>query len=232
MTPSEDTADYAPPAFAPVALPETTLPGTTLTDTALMEALWRVVAAEGWRAATIEAVAAEAGVPAAGLRARFPSRALLLSRHATVVDRVVIDGTIPDAGGSPRERVFDVLMRRFDALQPHRAGLLRLLEDLPRDPVMALAVAPLLPLSMARMLEAAGIAADGALGPVRVNGLAAVWIAAIQAWRKDDSADLSATMAALDKALDRAEGLARSLRLPDGDRMTLAGEVKAAEVGA
>lgn len=227
MTPSEDTADYAAPPF--LALPPS---GAGLADTALMEALWRVVAAEGWRGATIEAVAAEAGVPAAGLRARFPSRVLLLARHATLVDRVVIDGTIPEAGGSPRERVFDVLMRRFDALQVHRAGLLRLLEDLPRDPLTALAVAPLLPVSMARMLEAAGIAADGALGPVRVNGLAGVWIAAIQAWRKDDSADLAATMAALDKALDRAESLARSLRLPDGDRMTLAGEAGAGEAGA
>ncbi|WP_431281581.1 TetR family transcriptional regulator [Humitalea sp. 24SJ18S-53] len=214
MTPSDDIATFAAPPY----------PGTPLADAALLEALWRVVAAEGWRGATIEAIAAEAGVSAAGLRARFPIRALLLARHASVVDRVVIDGTIPDGGGSPRERVFDVLMRRFDALQPGRAGILRLMEELPRDPLTALAIVPLLPVSMARMAEAAGIAADGALGAVRVNGMAGVWLAAMRAWRKDDSVDLSATMAALDKALDRAEGLARSLRLPDGDRMTLTAE--------
>jgi hypothetical protein len=33
----------------------------------------------------------------------------------------------------------------------------------------------------------------------------------------DPSEDLSATMAALDRALDRAEQIARTLRLPEGD---------------
>lgn len=206
------------------ALPTPPFPGTPLADAAVLEAMWRLVATDGWQAATLGAIAAEAGLAVSGLRARFPCRALLLARHASAVDRVVLDGTIPDAGGSPRERVFDVLMRRFDALQPERAGILRFIEDLPRDPLTALAIGPLLPISMARMLEAAGVATDGALGPVRVKGAAAVWIAAMQAWRRDDSADLAATMAALDKALDRAESIARTVRLPDGDRMTIAGE--------
>ncbi len=213
MSPSDTSPMPTPPS-----------PGTPAADAAVLEAMWRLVAADGWRAATLDAIAAEAGVSVTGLRARFPCRALLLARHASAVDRVVLDGTIPDAGGSPRERVFDVLMRRFDALQPERAGILRFLEDLPRDPLTALAISPLLPISMARMLEAAGVATDGALGPVRVNGVAGVWIVAMRAWRTDDSTDLAASMAALDKALDRAEQLARSLRLPDGDRMTLTGE--------
>lgn len=216
MTPSDE------PVSAPIPL---VAPG----DGAILDAFWQLIATEGWRAATIAAVATEAGVAPAALRARFPSRALLIARHAAVVDRTVLDGTIPDAGGSPRERVFDVLMRRFDALQPHRAGILRLIEDLPRDPVTALALAPLLAVSMARMLETAGIAADGALGPVRVNGLAGVWVVAMRAWRKDDSADLAATMAALDKALDQAEQLARTIRLPDGDRMTVMGDAPTSE---
>ena len=48
-------------------------------------------------------------------------------------------------------------------------------------------------------------------------GLAGVWLATIRAWARDDSADMAATMAALDNALDRAERIARSLGLLRGD---------------
>jgi hypothetical protein len=41
--------------------------------------------------------------------------------------------------------------------------------------------------------------------PLRAAGLLAVWGYTVQAWQKDDSPDLSATMAALDRALSRAE---------------------------
>ena len=45
----------------------------------------------------------------------------------------------------------------------------------------------------------------------------AVWLATLRAWTRDDTADLGATMAALDRALDRAEQVARALRLEPGD---------------
>jgi ubiquinone biosynthesis protein COQ9 len=110
-----------------------------------------------------------------------------------------------------------VLMRRVDALQPHRAGILRLVEDLKRDPLLALPLLAGMPRSMAWMLEAAGLGAGGLAGLLRAQGLAAVWLATIRAWREDATADLGPTMAALDRALDRAEQVARSLRLEPED---------------
>ena len=43
---------------------------------------------------------------------------------------------------------------------------------------------------------------------MRIQGLKAVTAFALRAWMTDDSADLSKTMAALDRALNRAEKLA------------------------
>ena len=45
----------------------------------------------------------------------------------------------------------------------------------------------------------------------------------LRAWQRDDSADLSATMAALDKALSRADGLATQF-LPGKSRPVDASE--------
>jgi hypothetical protein len=55
------------------------------------------------------------------------------------------------------------------------------------------------------MLEAAGVSTAGLRGALRVRGLMAVWLWALRAWERDESADLSGTMAALDTALRRAE---------------------------
>ena len=165
-------------------------------------------------------VAGASGVPAAEIRRRCPSPCALLALHARVADQQVLEGVVPGMAldfNTPRDRVFDVLMRRVDALQPHRAGILRLVEDLKRDPLLALPLLAGMPRSMAWMLEAAGLGAGGLAGLLRAQGLAAVWLATIRAWREDATADLGPTMAALDRALDRAEQVARSLRLEPED---------------
>ncbi len=183
-------------------------------DARLVDGLWQVVAARGWDGLTLLRVATAAGVPAAELRRRCPTPLQLLRLHGRVADQRVLEGTVPDQGGAVRDRIFDVLMRRIDAMQPHRAGILRLFEDLRRDPLLALALLGSLPRSMAWMLEAAEVPVPpGALGLLRVQGLTGVWLATVRAWTKDASADLGATMAALDRALDRAEQVARSLRV-------------------
>lgn len=183
------------------------------TDARLVAGFWQEVAARGWHGLTMRGVAAASGVPAAEIRRRCPTPLHLLALHGRVADQAVLAGTVPGQVGTPRDRVFDVLMRRIDAMQPHRAGILRLFEDLRRDPLLALLLLAALPRSMAWMLEAAEVDAQGLAGMARTQGLTAVWLATVRAWTADESTDLGATMAALDRALDRAEQVARTLRL-------------------
>ena len=91
---------------------------------------------------TMRRLADEAGTDTASLRERFPTRLDLLLLHGRMMDQAVLAGTIPGQGGSARDRIFDVLMRRLDAMQPHRSGILRLFEDMRGDPAIALALAP------------------------------------------------------------------------------------------
>jgi hypothetical protein len=191
---------------------------------ALLDALWQVVAQHGWHGTTFARIAERSGDSLTELRGRYATPVDLLRAHARVVDQQVLEGTVPGqlGFGSARDRVFDLLMRRFDALAPHREGILRLQRDLMRDPLSALLLSPILMASMAWTLEGAGVSAAGFQGGLRVQGLAGVWLAAARAWEGDESVDLGPTMAALDRALDRAESIARTLRLtepemPDGD---------------
>jgi AcrR family transcriptional regulator len=186
-------------------------------EAALIETLWRLVAAESWHGVSLHDLARESGTSLAALREAVPGKLALLFRHEKAVDRAVLADAVPAMPGSTaRDRIFDVLMRRLDALQPNREGIIRLGRDLRTDPLTALAMAPQIAASMSWMLEAAEVDAGGFTGALRVKGLVAVWIATLRAWEQDDTQDLGATMAALDRALDRAERLARTLRLDSG----------------
>jgi hypothetical protein len=107
--------------------------------------------------------------------------------------------------------LFDVMMRRYDALKPHRTVMAGIRQAAVRDPVLALALAPSVRRSMALMLEAAGLPTDGFSGALRQNGLMAIHGAVSRVFDRDDSADLAKTMAALDGRLKTAERWAETL---------------------
>ncbi|HTW26348.1 MAG TPA: TetR family transcriptional regulator [Acetobacteraceae bacterium] len=182
-------------------------------DRALIGAAFALAADRGWEAVSVAQAARRGGLPLDRARARFPGRAAILLRFGLLADQTALVGEPAEAG--PRGQLFDLLMRRFDALQAHRAGVLALLRALPMHPATGLLLTAATLRSMRWMLEAASIGTHGPLGRLRVKGLLAVWLATVRAWQADDSADLSATMAALDRALARAERAAAWL---PGDR--------------
>lgn len=186
---------------------------TDAPESALFDAFWKLVAQEGWHRLTLSALATEAGMTLAELREHVPHKGALPLRFMKAVDAAVLRNVPSTPMGSARDRLFDVLMSRIDALQPHRAGVIRMGREMRTDPALALMLAPQLAASMSWMLEAAGIDAGGIKGALRVKGLCGVWIATLRAWEQDEGADLGSTMAGLDRALDRAGQIARTLRL-------------------
>jgi ubiquinone biosynthesis protein COQ9 len=178
-------------------------------DRALIAAFFQLAAERGWRAISVAAAARTASLPLARARERFPGRAAVLLRFGRLADLSALAQVPPE--GSPRDRLFDLLMRRIDMLQAHRAGVLALLRAVPAEPPLTLLLTMATRRSMRWLLEAAGIPTAGLNGELRVKGLLAVWLWTIRAWRRDESEDLSATMAALDAALARAERAAEWL---------------------
>jgi hypothetical protein len=172
-------------------------------DRALISAAFRIAAEQGWRRVSVVEAARAAELPLERARGRFPGVAWVLVRFGRLADQAALAGAPSE--GPVRDRLFDLLMRRIDALQAQRAGMLALLRALPGEPATALLLALATRRSMRWMLEAAGVRAIGLGGEMRVRGLVAVWLWTVRAWRSDESEDLSATMAALDGALRRAE---------------------------
>ena len=171
-------------------------------DAAMVAACFAMAAGRGWRGLNTAEAARTAGLDLIRARARFPGRAALLLRFGELADGAALG--IPADELDPRERLFDMVMRRVDVLQAHRDGVLALMSALPTEPGLSLLLYGATLRSMNWLLGGAGVPAAGVQGALRTHGLMAVWLATLRAWRTDDSTELSATMAALDRALTRA----------------------------
>lgn len=175
----------------------------------MIDAALALAAERGWRDLALADIADAAGLSLAEAYGAFRSKQAVLDGFARRIDATVLaEGAVGQDEGPARDRLFDVLMRRFDALQPHRPALAAILKDLPRDPPAACAAGWQLRRSMALMLEAARIDSSGLAGAVRVKGLTAVYLLSLRRFLADESADMARTMASLDGYLRRIEGLA------------------------
>jgi ubiquinone biosynthesis protein COQ9 len=185
-------------------------------DAELVGAALKLAAEKGWRAVSPAAAARRAGLDLTRARQRFPGTAAILLRLGAMADQTAVESATLD--GPVRDRLFDMLMRRIDVFQMHRAGVLALLRALPRDPCLALLLGAATRGSMRWLLQAAGFGTAGPRGEIRIKGMVAIWLWTLRAWQKDESADLSRTMAALDNALRRAEEWALWIRGQTGRR--------------
>ena len=184
----------------------------------IIDAALRLIAQHGWRRLSLAAIAAEADLSIVTLYRAFPSKQAILCGFSRRIDEAVLatplDSDAMDADERPRDRVFDLLMRRFDALNPYRAALEVLGPELPTDPIAALCAGAGLLRSIGWMLEAAGISTVGLGGIFAVKLTAAAYLATSRVWLRDDSPDLAPTMAALDRRLRGIERWFGSGRRP------------------
>lgn len=171
---------------------------------AIIEALMELAGERTWEDISITDVATRANLSLADFRDQFPSKGAVLAGFSRKIDRVVLEATSDDLLGEPaKERLFDVLMRRLDALTPYKLGLEGVAEWVGRAPMAAAAINRLELNSMRFMLEAAGIDSEGPVGAVKLQGLVLLWGRILRTWFRDDDPGLAETMSQLDKELTR-----------------------------
>jgi AcrR family transcriptional regulator len=176
-------------------------------DTALRE----LIAERGWSGFGMAELAERAGTGLASLYEASGGRVRALIAALGRIDNQVLAAGAADASETPRDRLFEIMMRRYDALLPWRAALKRLARELPFDPPAMLALTLASERAMGRMLEAARLPAVGLAGQIRLRGLLAVHLAVLRHFVDDDSPDLAATMKALDSRLKGIERWAEML---------------------
>lgn len=169
-----------------------------------------ILAKQGYDALTPTNVARALKMSPSELARVVSDRARLIACIFGYVDQQVTDqfkdGMDEDA--STHDRLFEVMMARFDILQADRAAFVNILHAWRRDLCLPTTLIPRVLGSMTKMLDCAGVQSDHRLSSLRPLGLSVVYAATLRAWLNDDSDDMAATMAELDKRLNQAGRIA------------------------
>lgn len=168
----------------------------------IIEAALKLAATRRWRDVTLLDIAEAAGTSLAELRTAFSSKSDIVAGFVRAVDAAMLKQLQKRTEGEmARDRLFEVIMSRLDVLAPHKAAVRSITADAGFDPMLA----PTYFGTQRWMLEAAGVASDGAGGALRTAGLATVYGSVLRTWLEDDDPGLARTMAALDRRLRRGE---------------------------
>ena len=179
----------------------------------IIDAALKLAASRGWSGLSLADIAKSARVGLPVLSGLFASKNEILAAFSRRIDAAVLKAASAEdlSGEEARDRLFDVLMMRFDALAPHKPALKNIARDLRRDPVAAAGLVRPMLQSLGWMLEAAGIDSSGLGGGLRVRGIALVWGAAFRVWLEDGD-DQAKTMAELDRRLRGGEAFLERLQ--------------------
>ena len=171
-----------------------------------------LAAQRGWAYVSLRDIAKGCKISMAELHSVIEDKDDILVLIGRMIDRKVLDNLSKGHENEPiRDRLFDILMDRFEALDDHRGGIIAILEYYKCEPKELIFSMPHLCRSMNWMLEAAGVQTSGLKGALRVTGLSLIYIKTLRIWMSDNSPDLPKTMAALDKSLNSAEQVANTL---------------------
>ncbi len=136
-----------------------------------VDALMALLAEQSFEQIGLAEVAGHAGISLSDLRAEFGSTLAILAAHIKDIDRAVLDGGDAGSEDDPaRERLFEVLMRRIEALAPYKAAVRSLLRSARRNPGLAVALNGMGVRSQQWMLTAAKIDTSGPRGAIRAQG--------------------------------------------------------------
>lgn len=178
----------------------------------IIDALMALAAERAWDEIEIPAIAERAGLTLGEFRDVFPSKGAILAGFSRRIDRIVLDGTGPELDDeAPKDRIFDVLMRRLDAMAPYKDALRNIMAGVRTDPLSLAALNQLALNSHRFMLAAAGIGTEGPVGALKLQGLVLMWGRLLDTWLRDDDPGLARTMAKLDQELARGNRIVSGL---------------------
>ena len=160
----------------------------------------------GWGDTSLADIAQAAGVSLADLRREFTCKSDILRAFQHEIDaQVLAKAKAAGETQSPRDRLFDLIMTRFELMAPYKGALKRIYAYLSCRPGEASGLVCSTLASQYWMLAGAGAKLGGPGAVLRVGGLAEIYGKVFRVWLDDDTPSLDKTMAALDKRLANGE---------------------------
>ena len=182
-----------------------------LKEELIRKAAFDLAKSEGWRWVTLSKIADVTGFDPHKVKNLYKSKTEILISFIDYINSTTISNFECRKEDTIRDRLFDLLMTRFDTLFPYKDGLASIIRDSTSDPLACRFLLTRMSDSMNLLLEAAEVPTQGCIGKLKVKGLFLVYANTFRVWLTDDSPDMAKTMSTLDGGLRQAELLASSL---------------------
>lgn len=178
-----------------------------LTPEKIVQATLKLAGEQSWEHISLYDIASDLDVSLSDIFDVVEDKQDILGFYGRHIDKQVLAqmGQFGD-GDSKKDILFDVLMDRFEILNENRAALLSILKSFKFDPKQALFSAPHLCKSISWMCEAANVNTFGWRGAMKITAITGIYLNALRVWMRDETQDLSKTMAVLDKSLNQVTG--------------------------
>jgi ubiquinone biosynthesis protein COQ9 len=188
---------------------------STETRDLIVDAALRLAADKPWPEITLIAIAEASGVSLAELARHVSGKPQILEAFARKMDAELLASLTGDpVEGDAHDRLFDIMLRRFELLAPHKAAIANIAKAPADGPAEWLHLLASSLVTQSWMLAAADIKLSGFTGDVAKLGLAKIAVDTMRVWLKDDDKGLARTMAALDRKLRDGEALMKRLETP------------------
>jgi AcrR family transcriptional regulator len=164
--------------------------------------------AEGmaWHEISMGAIARQAGISLPLLMRHAASKSIIFGDFARDIDEamLLVFERYP-AEGEPHDRLFDVILKRLEIMQPYRHVIASVMRRPRVDGVEAMRLLQSLSDSIGWMISAARVEQEPAWQSLGRLGLMRGYLRVLSIWAKEDDPGLTRTMAGLDRALRDVE---------------------------
>ena len=159
-----------------------------------------------WHEISMAAIAGQAGLSLSLLMRHAPSKSAILQDFSRDIDEamLLVFERYP-AEGDAHDRLFDVILKRLEILQPYRGVIASVIKRSGADGVEAVRLLQSLSDSIGWMVSAARVEQEPEWQSLGRLGLMRAYLRVLSVWSKENDPGLARTMAALDRALRDVE---------------------------
>jgi AcrR family transcriptional regulator len=168
----------------------------------IRQAAFALAERKPWHEITMADIAQQSGLSISALMRNVEFRAAILRDFSRDIDAamlLVFEKYPPE--GEAHDRLFDVIIKRLEIMQPYRSVIGSVMKRRLGDPGEAAVMLQSVAVTIGWIAAAAKVEEEPAWRSLGKIGLGRAYIKAVSAWVRDDDPGLSRTMAALDRAL-------------------------------
>ena len=174
----------------------------------IRKAAFELAQQEGWRWLTSSKVSDQTGIKEGKIKNIYPTKYELIFHLIDDMNKFAINSKNFSIDDSLHDKLFDLLMARFDFLYPYKSTIQLIVSDSSNNPQFYAKLLIKLKESMTLTLRVIGVQVSGWQGRLKIRGISLVYINSFRVWLNDESLDSGQTMATLNSGLEKANSIA------------------------